>query len=67
MILEMLKSYGAHAQRAIPLLEESIQYFENDEPDIPRHMSLQKAQNVRDAIREIKAATDRPELISLGL
>jgi len=66
-ILEMLKSYGAHAQRAIPILEESIQYFENDEPDFPRQMSLQKAQNVRDTIREIKAATDRPELISLGL
>ncbi|MCH7227010.1 DUF6288 domain-containing protein [Haloferula sp. A504] len=66
-ILNLLKSYGAHAQRAIPLLEEAIHYFENDEPDFPKRLSLQKAQNTRDAIAEIKAMTDKPELISLGL
>jgi hypothetical protein len=66
-ILNLLKSYGAHAQRVIPVLESHIRYFENDEPDFPKHLSLQKAQAVRDAIAAIKASTDKPGLISLGL
>jgi hypothetical protein len=66
-ILELLKSYGAHAQRAIPRLRKAIRYFENDEPDFPKRLSLQKAEEVRAAIKEIQAATDEPELIPLGL
>lgn len=66
-ILTMLKSYGAHAQRAIPIMEKAIDYFENEEPDFPKQLSLQKANDVREAIKEIKAATEKPELIKLGL
>ena len=66
-ILNLLKSYGTHAQRAIPLLEDAIDYFENEEPDFPKRLSLQKAQNTRDAIAEIKAMTEKPDLITLGL
>mgnify|MGYP002621913404 CR=1 FL=1 len=65
VILDMLKSYGAHARRVIPELEDHIRYFENDEPDFPKHLSLQKAQAVRDAIATIKASTDKPDLVSL--
>jgi hypothetical protein len=62
-ILELLASYGAHAQRVIPQLEAHIRYFENEETDFPKPLSLQKAQAVRDAITAIKAANDKPELI----
>ena len=66
-LLAMLKRYGAHAQRAIPRLEKAIHYFENEEPDFPKALSLQKAEEVRKAINEIKGMTDKPELIELNL
>lgn len=66
-LLGMLKRYGAHAQRAIPRLEKAIHYFEHEEPDFPKALSLQKAEAVREAIREIRAMTDKPELRELGL
>ena len=63
----MLKRYGAHAQRAIPRLEKAIHYFEKDEKDFPRSLSLKRAQSVREAIAEIKQMTEKPELVELGL
>jgi hypothetical protein len=60
--LEMLKRYGAHAQSAIPSLEKTILYFENEETDFPKSLSKQKAENVRKTIAEIKAMKDKPEL-----
>ncbi len=65
LILELLKNYGAHAQRAIPKLEVAIDYFENHEPDFPKRLSLGKAKAVRAAIEEIKASNKRPALIKL--
>jgi hypothetical protein len=67
VLLEMLKRYGAHAQRAIPRLEKAIHYFENEEQDFPRNLSLQKAEMVRQTIREIREMTDKPELVELNL
>ena len=66
-LLALLKPYGAHAQRAIPLLEKAALYFENDEEDFPKDMSLEKAKMVREAIAEIKQRTDKPELVELNL
>lgn len=66
-ILEMLDAYGAHAQRAIPILQEAIDYFENREQDFPRKLSLQKAVGCRKKISEIKEATSHPKLITLNL
>ncbi len=66
-LLGLLKPYGAHAQRAIPLLEKAADYFENDEEDFPKNMSLEKAKAVRDTIQEIKASIDKPELVKLNL
>ncbi len=63
--LALLKNYGVHAKRAIPSLEKSIHYFENEEKDFPKALSLQKAEMVRKAIEEIKNYTDKPELIRL--
>jgi hypothetical protein len=65
VLLEMLKRYGAHARRAIPRLEKAIHYFEHEERDFPRDMSLQKAEMVRQTIREIQTSDQRPELIRM--
>ena len=65
--LAMLKRYGAHAQRAIPRLEKAIEYFEKEEKDFPRNLSLEKAEKVRVAIREIKEMKEKPELRRLRL
>ena len=64
-ILDILKGYGAHAQRTTERLEEIAVFFETDEQDFPKRLSLQKAESVREAIRAIEAATDRPTLIRI--
>ncbi|MFK7909965.1 MAG: acetylesterase, partial [Akkermansiaceae bacterium] len=64
-IMELMKSYGAHGKRVIPMLEDAIDYFENKEKDFPKRLSMQKAQAVRDTIKEIKASKERPKLISI--
>ena len=66
-LLEMLKRYGAHAQRAIPSLEKSIHYFEHEETDFPKDGSLKKAKLCREAITQIRAMTDKPKLVEPGL
>ena len=66
-LLEMLKRYGAHAKRAIPGLEKTIHYFEHEEKEHPKDGSLRKAEVVREAIREIRKMTDKPELRILGI
>ncbi len=64
-IMEMLRTYGAHGKRVIGKLEAAARYFENDEPDFPRHLSLGKAKCVRDTIKAIQASNKRPKLIHL--
>ncbi|MBT8037432.1 MAG: acetylesterase [Verrucomicrobiae bacterium] len=67
-VLAFLKQYGAHAQKTIPLLEDAANYFEKDENrtnGFPARLGKQKAQNVRDAIKEIKALKTRPTLKSI--
>ena len=64
-VMEMLKSYGSHGKRVIPQLEATAKYFENEEKDFPRHLSLGKAKLVRETIKYIKASTDKPKLIYL--
>ncbi|HEX5790766.1 MAG TPA: hypothetical protein VFY13_06410, partial [Luteolibacter sp.] len=66
-ILGLLEPYGAHAQRAIPLLEKAVYYFENEETDFPKDGSLKKAALTREAIAKIRAATAKPELVKLAL
>jgi uncharacterized protein DUF6288/HEAT repeat protein len=64
-ILEILKGYGAHAQAHTAQLEEIAVFFETEEQDFPKKLSLQKAESVRESIRAIEAATDRPTLIRI--
>ena len=61
-ILKILVSYGAHAKSAIPQLKQAAEMFDKGEENFPKHMSVQKAADVRKAITEIEAATDKPEL-----
>ena len=61
-VMNMLKKYGAHAQRVIPHLEKTARYFDGGEADFPRRLSKDKAKIVRDTIKEIKASTNRPKL-----
>jgi hypothetical protein len=65
-VMKMLEAYGAHAQRVIPQLEATAKYFENDEPDFPKRLSLDKATVVREAIKQIKASKERPPLIRIS-
>lgn len=57
-VLEILRGYGAHARVALPELERAAVYFEQEEQDFPKHLSLQKAGNVRDFIRGLQALKD---------
>ena len=65
-LMEILRSYGGNAKSVIPELNSIADYFEHDEPDFPRHLSLVKAQAVRETIRTIEAATDSPELVPIA-
>mgnify|MGYP005850914933 CR=1 FL=1 len=66
-ILEVLRSYGAHAKRTIPELEELADYFAAGKPEyFPRHLSLNKAEDVRKTIQFLKNTDERPELISIA-
>ncbi len=60
-VLEILRGYGAHARAALPELERAADYFEHEEQNFPRHLSLQKAENVRNFIRELEAMEDPGE------
>ena len=64
-VMEMIKSYGAHAKRIIPQLEAAAAHFDNGEINYPRRLSEGKAKLVRETIREIEASNDKPVLISI--
>ncbi|HEX5790527.1 MAG TPA: DUF6288 domain-containing protein [Luteolibacter sp.] len=61
-LLKILKMYGAHAQPLIPKLEAIAADMDDGETNFPAHLSKQKAADVRKAIEEIKAMTEKPEL-----
>jgi len=58
-VLDILIQYGAHAKRVIPELAEVADYFENREPDFPKHLSIGKAKAVRDTIELLRAMDDK--------
>ena len=66
-VMKMLESYGAHAQRVIPQLEATANYFEHEETDFPKNLSRDKANVVRQTIKNLQGATERPALKTLGL
>ena len=64
-LMQILRSYGAHAKVVLPELQQLANYFANDEPDFPRELMQQKARCVREAIAAIEASTELPELQKL--
>ena len=64
-LMEILLSYGTHAQTVVPELTEIANYFEKDEPNFPKHLMAQKAQCVRDTIQALEKAQQTPTLIPL--
>ena len=63
---KILVSYGAHAKTVVPDLKRIADNFEAGEPDFPKNLSRQKAAAVREAIRDIEASNDHPELIRIN-
>ena len=61
-LMEILLSYGTHAQAVIPELTRIGNYFEKEEKDFPRNLMFQKAKSVRETIRAIEASTNTPVL-----
>jgi hypothetical protein len=59
----MQRGAGRSTAAGVPGLAD---YFEKDEKDFPKHLMLQKAKCVRDAIAAIEASTELPELISVN-
>lgn len=64
-LMKILLAYGAHAKPAIPQLQQIADYFENDEPDFPRKLGLEKATIIRKTTRAINASDEYPELIRI--
>lgn len=64
-LMTILAGYGAHAKAVIPELRAIADFFEHDEQDFPRHLSLVKAESVRGTIRAIEASEELPELVPL--
>ncbi|MFN0127357.1 MAG: DUF6288 domain-containing protein [Verrucomicrobiales bacterium] len=61
-IMNILLTYGAHAQAVIPDLQQLITFFEQDTREFPAHLTRKKIQCVRDTIRAVESATEKPEL-----
>ena len=64
-LMEILLTYGAHAKPFIPELEKIAADFADGEVNFPKRLSLQKAECVRETIRQIKASEKYPKLISI--
>jgi hypothetical protein len=64
-LTKILVSYGANAKTVVPELERIAADFAAGEPEFPKNLSLKKAAALREAIREIQASNDRPELIRI--
>lgn len=60
-VLDMLKQYGAHAQRVIPQLSKTARYFD-EEPDFPESLRIVKAEAVRATIKELRSMKEKPKL-----
>jgi hypothetical protein len=64
-LLKILQSYGTHAKAFIPQLREIADTFDKGEAGFPGNLSKQKAAMVRQAIKDIEASKERPELSRL--
>ena len=65
MFSDKLVTADARQMATTAELERIADYFENDEENFPRQLSLQKARLVRETIRAIEASDEYPELICI--
>jgi len=63
--MNIILSYGTHAKAFIPELTKIANFFEKEEKDFPKELSLKKAKSVRDTIAAIEASTETPKLIRI--
>jgi hypothetical protein len=61
-LLKILHTYGSHAKPFIPELLEIARTFDKGEEGFPGHLSKQKAQMLREAVKTIEAAQEGPVL-----
>jgi hypothetical protein len=61
--MQILRQYGGRAKAVLPELRALAEYFDKEERDFPRKLSLQKVQSVRETIAAIEVATEMPELV----
>jgi len=64
-ILKSLLVYKAHAKSVIPELEKFADTIEKGEEAYPKRLSIEKADVIREVIKEIEASSEYPELISM--
>ncbi len=64
-LLKILVKYGANAQSVLPHLRETTAMFDSGEKDFPKHLSVQKATAMHEAIAAIEASKDKPKLRSI--
>ena len=57
-VLEVLRGYGAHAKSVLPGLRRAAAHFEAGEEDFPKDLSLKKAADVREFIRQLESLAD---------
>lgn len=65
--MKILESFGGHAKRVVPSLQQTVRYFRNEENNFPKKLSLEKAKLVEESIERIEASTDMPNLIQINL
>jgi hypothetical protein len=61
-VMKILLTYGTHAKAVIPELTKIAEYFETEEKDFPKELSVRKAKCVRETIAALEASTDTPQL-----
>jgi hypothetical protein len=64
-LMKILTSYGLAAKPVIPELQKIASELDKGEPDFPKHLSLQKAASVREAIRVIETSTNNLPLVPM--
>ena len=64
-LMTILLQYGGRAKVALPELRALAEYFDKEEKDFPRNLSIKKVESVRATIAAIEAATEMPELVRL--
>jgi hypothetical protein len=64
-LMEILLTYGKHAQSVIPELKRLAADYADGEEDFPMRLSRRKAAAVRETIKAIEASKERPKLIRI--